>query len=218
MKDWSLYICLYPSFETPKIIADISYSSFINNRAGREGEVMYVTSNSNQIRVNLKENNFTLDNHEASKRGVISVNGSELNTIVTTIFNNNSADFGVFISACNSNVSVDNSTELYQYANPNFPQCMLFDSTKPIATTTSRSTSSSPTIQPTDTTKPGPDSTSAGFTVVWILAISTPVVCILVLLTVSLLGCLCLKCHRKSLAEDHCGTNYDYVHLINSSS
>ena len=199
-EDWSVYRYIdfddYP--ERTKITADINNSSFINNQAGRDGGVMYVTNLpyiGNQVRVTGSTFGF---NSAASKGGSIAINGSELEITDTTIFNN-SADIGTFISACNSNVTIiiNDTTELYHYTDPSFPECMLYGSTEP--------TTSPPITQPTDTTSSLPITQSTrppnskGDLVVWIVAISVPVICIavLALLAVFVIGLLMSMRHSK---------------------
>ena len=206
-----IYWDIYPEH----ITADISNSSFTNNHAGRNGGVMYVTKLpyvGNHVRVTGSTFGF---NSAASKGGSIAVNGSELKITDATIFNN-SADIGSFISACNSNVSINDLTELFQYKDPSFPECMFYSSTEPTTSLPPIDTTSSLPI--TSTRPPN----SKGDLVVWTVAISVPVVCVavLVLLTAFVLGYLCRggtpKCHKKSPAEGDChGANY--VPLINSS-
>ena len=144
--------------------------------------------------------------------GVIFVNGSDLH-ITDSIFFNNTADTGAPVSACNSTVSVDgNSTKLYRYVNTSSSQCVLYGTSEPVATTS----------EP-------PDSTPVGYTVLWIVAIFTPVVCIavLILLCVFALGYLCRqRCRRSHYnrrsslleKENNSGTkNYNYVPLMNTT-
>ena len=81
-------------------------SSFYQNSAGSDGGVLYVGRRNSSIVV--RESEFS--NNSASERGgVISIIGSDLIMNVTT-FNHNTANRGKIISACNSMVSIYNST------------------------------------------------------------------------------------------------------------
>lgn len=78
--------------------ADITNTSFIDSHAGKDGEVIHVTSSSINnfilltVKINLIMISFGFDTNEGE---VIFIYGSELNIIDTTIFNN-SADLGIF--------------------------------------------------------------------------------------------------------------------------
>ena len=81
-------------------------STFYQNSAGSSGGVLYIGRRSSSVAI--KESEFS--NTSATERGgVISIIGSDL-IINTTNFNHNTANRGKIISACNSIVSIYNST------------------------------------------------------------------------------------------------------------
>ena len=84
----------------------ISESTFCQNSAGNSGGVLYVGRQSSSVVI--EESEFS--NTSATERGgVISIIGSDL-IINATNFNHNTANRGKIISACNSIVSIYNST------------------------------------------------------------------------------------------------------------
>ena len=169
--------------------------------------------------------------------GVISVDKSDLE-LTSLIFFNNSAEIGEVISSCDSNISTNDMTDLFQYEHPNFPQCVFYSSTTNLKsiTTTSLRLSITPTIAiilGTESVSPGhspgpkPPLSSIEHPVqLWIIivAISAPFVCIvvLVLITAFVLGYLCcrrgtLKCYKHSTQERK-NHHEAHVPLINNYS
>jgi predicted outer membrane repeat protein len=102
----------------------IGTSFFFENQAGIEGGVIYVRDTNSLVNLYLHDQ---LGFNRAAKRGgVISINGSSLFIGAQIDIFNNSADMGAVISACSSNVSLSPHI-LYQYNDPNFPNCLLYD-------------------------------------------------------------------------------------------
>ena len=137
-------------------------SSFYNSQAGIEGGVMYVKDTNSSVHI-LFDSQFNF-NSAVNRGGVISINGSSLFIEDYQILNN-SAAMGAVISACNSNVSIFPFGSLYQYNDPNSPNCLLYDIAKNQPTTAV----TTPTIPPTRAYR----HSSANIAVV----IAVPIVC-----------------------------------------
>ena len=144
---------------------DVESTSFLNNQAGIEGGVMYVTGTNSSV--TIFSDSLLGFNSATSRGGAISINGSSMFISDTHIFNN-SADMGAVISACNSDVGTFPASLLSQREDQNFPNCVLYDVAENQPTSAAVTTA---TIPPTRAKH------SNGIAV----AIVIPIVCLLVL-------------------------------------
>ena len=85
----------------------IHRSTFLDNRAGDDGGVMYMGRGGSHVDVN--ESSFSL-NHATDRGGVFVTLGSTLN-IAESSFNDNTATRGDVINACISEINADNVLE-----------------------------------------------------------------------------------------------------------
>ena len=136
---------------------------------------MFVRNTNSSVIIDHTQLGF---NSAAKNVGVVSINGSTLSIDNSPIFNN-SADLGAVITACTSDVFFFPLNMLYQYSDPNFPNCLLYDVTKNRPSTEAVTM---PTIPPT-----GAKHSDAGIAVV----IAVPIACLLVvvLFIAALLTC-----------------------------
>ena len=173
----------------------VDNSSFSDNQAGTDGGVMYVGSSNSHIRIS---DGSTFDFNNATNRGgVISINGSRLEISNTTIFNDNLAVIGDDIIACDCDIIT--SLEIHSYTDPNFPNCTLYGYQRNRLTTT-------------DYSKP------TGYVVAMAVSIPVGFTVILLLLTATVLACLCYR--RRYLTKQYGvrrSNHPDFIPLMNNT-
>ena len=103
-----LYTYFYPT------IYDIYGSTFSQNTAGDDGGVIFVGRADSEVRV---QDSIFMENDAADRGGIASIVTSTL-TMSTTNLMGNTATFGGIISACNSQVSVEDVIDLRVQSGP----------------------------------------------------------------------------------------------------
>ena len=172
---------------------EIASTSFLNNRAGIEGGVMFVKGAYSSVNI-LQESRLGF-NSATERGGVISINNSRVYIGDTHVFNN-SADMGAVISACNSFVSSYPSDLLSRADNPDFPNCAFYVATKdrpsPLVTTQHHA------VVTTAVTVPPTRAKNSSRTDIGI-AVGIPIVCLLglALFAVAILVIVCWRRHLK---------------------
>ena len=179
---------------------EIASTSFVNNRAGIEGGVMFVKGAYSSMNI-LQESQLGF-NSATERGGVISINNSRVYIGDTRIFNN-SADMGAVVSACNSFVTFYPSDLLSRAKNPDFPNCAFYvvakDRPSSLVTTQHHAVPvvTTVTIPPTRA-KNSSHPADIG------IAVGVPIVCLLglVLFAVAILVIVCwrrrLKCKKSA--------------------
>ena len=117
---------VFATFAWSEFQIGLAFLSVIIMLAGVEGGVMYVQNSNSSVSTTSEDSQFSF-NSAVERGGVISMNGSSLDIWYSHIFNNSlSADLGAVVSACSSGVNFPHDI-LYQYSDPNFPNCLLYD-------------------------------------------------------------------------------------------
>ena len=136
------------------VIILVNYSWFINNTAGEDGGVMYVGSAGSHVRV---RESYFVSNNATERGGLIAIAGGELDINETFTYNNMAA-YGGVISACSSSVMVQD--ELIPIEDPTNSSCTLYDEYPSTTNSLETTTTMAPTEASTTTSLPSEASTT----------------------------------------------------------